>query len=93
MIHSMSGGVIKDAPTYTFAKVIFDGDDERRPYWYISDFALDEGDVVIAPFGKADMPRSGVVVQVERCGGQVTPIPPRTAKRLIAKRITDDDDT
>ncbi len=86
----MSGGVIKDAPVYTFVKVIFDGDDERRPYWYISDFAVEVGDAVSAPFGKADMPRSGVAVEVERCGGQVTPISPRTAKKLIGKRITDD---
>lgn len=88
----MSGGVIKDAPVYIFAKVIFDGDEQRRPYWYISDFAVEVGDVVTAPFGKADMPRSGVVQQVERCGGQITPISPRLAKKLIGKRITDDED-
>ena len=35
MIHSMSGGVIKDAGSYTFVKVRFDDDGIA---WYITDF-------------------------------------------------------
>ncbi len=88
MIHSMSGGVIKDVGRYTFVKVVFDGDEEARPYWYISEFAVEEGDVVTAPFGKADMPRRGVAVKVERnVSGQVTPVSVRTAKKLLSKQI------
>lgn len=82
MIHSLSGGVIKDSGSYTFVKVRFE--DEDRPYWYVSDFSVSEGDKVTAPFGKADMPREAVVLKVERnVSGQVTPIPLKTAKKLL----------
>ena len=82
MIHSLSGGVIKDYGSYTFVKVIFEG--EERPYWYIAEFAVEEGDKVTAPFGKAEMPREATVVKVERSvNGQVTPIPLRSAKKLF----------
>ncbi len=83
MIHSMSGGIIKDRGAYTFVKVRFEG--EERPYWYISDFSVEEGDRVTAPFGRADMPREATVVKVERnVSGQVTPIPLKAAKKLIS---------
>lgn len=82
MIHSLSGGVIKDYGSYTFVKVIFDG--EERPYWYISDFHVEEGYKVTAPFGRADMPREATVIKVEsNVSGQVTPIPLKTAKKLL----------
>ena len=87
MIHSLSGGVIKDYGAYTFVKVVFEG--EERPYWYISDFAVEEGDKVNAPFGKADMPREATVVKVEKnVSGQVTPIPLKTAKKLLGPVLT-----
>ena len=50
MIHSMSGGVLDEWGTYTFAKVVFDGGD-GKPYWYVAEFEVDEGDKVLAPFG------------------------------------------
>ncbi len=91
MIHSMSCGVIKDAGSYTFVKVVFDGDE--TPYWYISEFPVDEGDRVSAPFGRANMPRVGRAVRVEKnVSGQVTPIPLRSAKKLISRLITDGSD-
>ncbi len=89
MIHSLSGGIIKDVGTYTFVKVVFDGD--PVPKWYLSDFSVCEGDRVCAPVGKADMPKSGVAVKVENnVNGQVTPIPVRQAKKLISVQISDD---
>ena len=82
MIHSLSGGVIKDYGSYTFVKVTFEGDE--RPYWYIADFSVEEGDKVTAPFGKFDTPREATVIKVERnVNGQVTPIPIRSAKKLF----------
>lgn len=88
MIHSLSGGIIKDAGSYTFVKVEFD--DGTR--WYISDFPVEQGDKVCAPFGKADMPKIGVAVKVENnVSGQVTPIPVKAAKKLISVILTDDD--
>ena len=93
MIHYMGGGVIKDVGSYTFVKVVFDGDEQRTPYWYISDFPVEVGDLVTAPRGKIDMPSSATVIKVEsNVNGQVTPIPLRSAKKLISKRITADDE-
>ncbi len=90
MIHSMSGGVIKDVGSYTFVKVVFDGDE--TPHWYISDFAVAEGDRVSAPRGRADMPAAATVVKVENnVSGQVTPVPLRSAKKLISPLIADDE--
>lgn len=89
MIHSLSGGIIKDVESYTFVKVVFDGD--PTPRWYISDFHVEEGDRVSAPTGKADMPKTGVAVKVENnVNGQVTPIPVRQAKKLISVIISDE---
>lgn len=89
MIHSLSGGIIKEVGTYTFVKVLFD--DEPTPKWYISDFHVEEGDRVSAPTGKADMPKIGVAVKVENnVNGQVTPIPARQAKKLISVIISED---
>ena len=82
MIHSMSGGVLSEYGTYTFVKVKFDGDD--RPYWYVSDFEVEEGDRVSAPFGTTNKPAT--VLRVEHnVSGQVSPVPIRRAKKLIAK--------
>lgn len=89
MIHSLSGGIIKDAGSYTFVKVVFESD--PTPKWYISDFPVEEGDKVCAPFGVADMPTVGVAVKVENnVSGQVTPIPLKTAKKIISVLIEDD---
>lgn len=83
MIHSMSGGVIKDAGSYTFVKVAFDG--ESVSYWYISEMEVSEGDMVKVPRGASGTPTVGTVVRVERgVNGQVTPIPLRSAKRVIS---------
>ena len=84
MIHSMSGGVLSEYDSYTFVKVEFDG--EPAPQWYISDFDVEAGDRVKAPFGRAGEVKTGVVARVERdVNGQVTPVPVKRAKRLISK--------
>ncbi len=77
MIHSMSGGIIKDPGSYTFVKIAFDDDPEKTPYWYVSDFS-------VAPRGRADMPARATVLRVEKnVSGQVTPVPLRSAKKLL----------
>ena len=85
MIHSMSGGVLDEWGTYTFAKVVFDGGD-GKPYWYVAEFEVDEGDKVLAPFGGGNVGKPTTVIKVERgVSGQVSPVPVRRAKRLISK--------
>lgn len=82
MIHSMSGGILSEVGSYTFVKVVFDGD--PAPYWYVADFDVNEGDRVIAPRGRADVPTAATVVKVERnVNGQVTPVPLKRVKKLF----------
>lgn len=84
MIHSMSGGVISENGAYTFVKVKLDCAD--TPYWFICDFDVKEGDRVVAPFGRGDIPKNGEVLRVENnVSGQVAPVPVKRAKRIIAK--------
>ena len=84
MIHSMSGGILSEYDSYTFVKVVFDGD--ARPYWYVSDFDAEIGDRVSAPFGVGGAGKPATVVKVEHnVSGQVAPVPINRVKRLIAK--------
>ena len=84
MIHSMSGGILDEYGSYTFVKIVFDGDD--RPYWYISDFDVEDGDRVTAPFGASSVGKPATVVRVERnVSGQVAPVPIKRVKKLAAK--------
>lgn len=84
MIHSMSGGVLSEYGTYTFVKVKFD--DDERPYWYVSDFEVNEGDRVSAPFGAGGCGKVATVLRVEKnVSGQVAPIPIKRAKKLLRK--------
>lgn len=79
MIHSMSGGVIKDVGSYTFVKVR--KTDADAPRWYISDFEVQEGDKVIVPGGDV-----ATVIRVEyNVDGRVTPIPLKRAQKLVSK--------
>ena len=69
MIHSLSGGVIRDNFKYTFVKVEIDG----TPYWYLSPTsAIEAGARVSVPFGKGDLPREGVVLKTD---AQCAPVP------------------
>lgn len=84
MIHSMSGGVLSEYGTYTFVKVKITGA-EAPYYWYISDFEVNEGDAVCAPFGGGV--REGTVLKVEHnVSGQVAPVPVKRVKKLLYKK-------
>ena len=84
MIHSMSGGVLSELGAFTFVKVKFDGDE--KPFWYICDFEVAEGDRVSAPFGASGLGKPATVLRVEQnVSGQVAPIPVKRAKKLLYK--------
>lgn len=83
MIHSMSGGIIRDYGSYMFVKVKIDVADSA--YWYISDIDLEIGDRVRVPFGKNGVEKSATVVKIENVSGQVTPIPLKSARKVICK--------
>ena len=79
MIHSLSGGVISENGKHTFVKVEIN----ERPYWFLSPFStVKEGDRVIVPFGKADLPRETVVVKVEENTAQCAPVPMKHLKEI-----------
>lgn len=79
MIHSLSGGVIKENGTYTFAKVEIEG----LPYWYLAPDETKAGDRVLVPFGKSGLPREGIVLRVEVCSAQVAPVPMNRVKEVL----------
>lgn len=84
MIHSMSGGVLSEYDSYTFAKVCFDG--EQQGYWYIADFDVSVGDRVSAPRFPSGSGAPATVIKIEpNVSGQVAPVPIKRAKRLIGR--------
>ena len=50
----------------------------------MTDFEVSEGDAVVAPFGGA-VKRATVIAVEQNVSGQVTPVPLRSVKKLIAK--------
>ncbi|MCM1367683.1 MAG: hypothetical protein NC184_02585 [Roseburia sp.] len=84
MIHSMSGGLIRDFGSFVFVKVQADG--EASPRWYISDIELEEGDRVCVPLGRTGATVCATVLRIEQnVSGQVTPVPLKSAKKIIRK--------
>lgn len=80
----MSGGVLSEYGSYTFVKILFDGDESPR--WFVSDFDVAEGDRVRAPYGVAGLGRDATVLKVEQnVSGQVAPVPVKRAKKLLCK--------
>ncbi|MBR1867573.1 MAG: hypothetical protein IJ800_03230 [Clostridia bacterium] len=81
MIHSLSGGVIKDGGRHTFVKVKFDDGEER---WYLSDefSPLNGMKVAVNYNGRVCV---GKVVRVDtNLSGQATPIPVKRAESVIS---------
>lgn len=86
MIHSMGGGILSEYGSYTFAKVAFDDAAEKRPYWYVAEFDVQENDKVLAPFGAGGIGKPATVIKVEHnVSGQVSPVPIKRVKKLICK--------
>lgn len=79
MIHSLSGGVLADRSNYLFVKVLLDG----AGCWYLCpDLSVREGDLVLVPFGKAELPREGQVLRVLSADAQTAPVSPARAKTV-----------
>ena len=82
MIHSLSGGVIKDDGGHTFVKVVIRGEETGR--WYLSDeFPVLVGMRVVVPF--KDGHAEGVVERVDAgLSAKATPIPLGKAQSVIS---------
>ncbi len=85
MIHSLSGGVIKENGIYTFVKVAFcDPPYDERPFWYICPFSeVEEGSFIHAPIGTRGALARGRVLKVERnLNEQLAPVPINRIKEI-----------
>ena len=81
MIHSLSGGVIRDNFKHTFVKVEIEG----APYWYLSPTSkIAVGDRVSVPFGKNDFPREGIVLKVEEADSLCAPVPMNRIREIYS---------
>ncbi len=79
MIHSLSGGVIKENGYYTFVKAEIDG----APYWFIAPDGTEAGDKIIAPVGKREILREGIVLKAEHnVSQQCAPFPMNRMKKV-----------
>ena len=79
MIHSLSGGIIGSGDNFTFVKVELDG----IPCWFLSPFStVKEGDRVIVPYGKQEIPRETIVLRVEEATAQCAPVPMNRVKEI-----------
>lgn len=79
MIHSLSGGVIRENGSYTFVKVQVEGE----LLWYLSPTSkVEAGARVSVPYGRGDLPREGRVVKVESANAQCAPCPMNRIREL-----------
>lgn len=79
MIHSLSGGVIAENGTFTFAKIELDG----APYWYLAPDGVRAGDRAVVPFGKREILREGTVLKTEVCSAQCAPVPMNRIRSVV----------
>lgn len=83
MIHSLSGGIIKDNEPVDFAKVKLIK--EEQIAWYLCTHLpqLQVGDTVLVPFGSQQELNEAIVIRIDKqISPQVTPIPLKHAKRI-----------
>lgn len=82
MIHSMSGGVIREKKFCDFAKV---RTETGEKFWFVSTiFDLKVGDWVVVPFGKDNI--KAQVLRIDKnVSEQMSPIPMKRAKEILQK--------
>ncbi|MGN1201562.1 MAG: hypothetical protein ACI4R8_04860 [Candidatus Caccovivens sp.] len=85
MIHSMSGGVVREKKFYDFAKVQLEISGETR-FFICNDKNLKEGDCVLVPYGKNDLLEKGKILRIDRnVNEQVAPMPVGRMKEIFGK--------
>ena len=74
MIHSLSGGSIKDVGNHTFVKI--EREDQTDPLWLICDgFKVDVGSTVVFEDKRGWLKRAKVIQVDRNVSGQTPPIP------------------
>jgi len=82
MIHSMSGGVIRDYENLIYCFVQIEGASEDSKRWYISPFIfIKPGDRVEVPTGKTTS--YAEVLRVENVTAQTAPFPVKYTQEII----------
>ncbi len=67
MIHSLSGGIMKDKKVFDYVKVELQDDYYSGTFWYISNIkGLKEGDLVFVPFKNGDLSLKAKVLRVDK---------------------------
>ena len=84
MIHSLSGGILKDKKIFDFAKVEIIDDYYSGTYWYISKIKnLKEGDMVLVPFKDVLKLKAKVLKIDKNVREDCSPINPKHAKEIL----------
>ena len=87
MIHSLSGGVMKEKQVFDFAKVEILDDYYSGVFWYVSTIkGLKENDIVLVPFKDGSITLKAKVLRVDKnVKEQNFPIPIKKLKNIIGK--------
>ncbi|MBQ7407674.1 MAG: hypothetical protein IJW13_00130 [Clostridia bacterium] len=89
MIHSLAGGKLKDNGYYTVIKVKFINNPLAlaRPYFYLCEVAqIEQGEVVLAPYGKNQTEYEAEVIRVDKCVSEQTLPMPLSKMATVTKR-------
>lgn len=83
MIHSLSGGTIKDIGFYNFAKVALESGEVM---FFIYNIPLEVGDKVVVPVGKTNKPTTATVLSLKpNISSRLAPFPVKHMKEIIKK--------
>ena len=67
--------------TYTYCKVL--PSNYKMPYFYISDFEIGVGDIVVIDIGFDNKIKVGLVLSVEECTKNNAPYPVESTKHIL----------
>lgn len=83
MIHSLSGGTIKDIGFYNFVKVKLDSGEVM---FFIYNIPLSVGDKVFVPVGRNNTPTLATVLELKpNTSSRLAPFPVKHMKEIIKK--------
>jgi len=88
MIHSLSGGILRDKQIKHLAKVeVCEGLDKGLILWYeVLDNTIKDSDLVLIPFGKTDKLITAKVLKiVKNVNEQASPVSFKRIKQIYAK--------
>ena len=83
MIHSLSGGTIKDIGFYNFVKVELK---TGEIMFFICNIPIEVGDKILVPVGRTNTPTEASVLELKRnVSSRLAPFPVKHMKEIIKK--------